>query len=188
MVAGRMVAVFLGEDIGAGLGQSMRSAVLPYWREARPLLVRGVPVVTIRAFDPPDFLDLVSSGTASQIGAGVLALANGRGQLPTRSFAKAQPVSAFPGSTGSAVWAFVFLLLMAVAGSGWTRAMIGREAHPAVLFGLSPAVGAAALILVGTIVSRLGAGLGDATAWIVWAGTSVGGAAAARAARRRAGR
>jgi hypothetical protein len=188
MVAGTLlddlVSAPLGGPFGSGLSPAMRTAVLPYWRDARPFLVGGAPVVVLRALDPPDFEAARRADIAFPIGSGTIAIRNDRGRGPARSFVGAPQPDAFPGAIRAALWSIGLLALLMAAGLGWTRALLGRGPDPRVVFGLAPALGAAALVIVGTASSRLGMSLGGQTAWIVWALTTVGGFAAAALAGR----
>jgi hypothetical protein len=177
MIAGSLGAWIADGDPFEGLSPAMRASALPYWRDAAPLLNRGTGAwLFLRAFNPSEFAQLRGSNGSRPLGAGVILAAGGRPPAPIHV---PDAKFAYPGALGTASWALVILLLMGVAGYGWTRVVGGPDAHPAIVFGLTPAVGAAVLVLVGSVVSRAGAGLGGAPGWLVWGATTVGGLIAA---------
>jgi hypothetical protein len=164
---------------------AMLRAILPYVRDARPYVRPGIPWLVLGAFEPvgyralTDRLDqlnhLGGPTKLSLLGPGVL-LAN----LSAQAGVSTPPIGdSFPGAIAAMAWAAAILALFGAAGVGWTRAIVG-PAHPAVLFGLAPAVGAAALILVCVAASRAGLALDPPTAWILWAVTALAGFGAAR--------
>src|SRR5206468_11824765 len=116
-----------------------------------------------------------------QIGSGVI-LVNGIDgpYIPARPLA-----DAFPGVVGSAAWTAALLALLFLTGLGWTWAMLGPGAPPAVVAGSAPAVGAGAMILVGTVVSRAGAGLGGSAGVTTLMAVAVAGFGAAALRRQR---
>jgi hypothetical protein len=85
---------------------------------------------------------------------------------------------------GAALLTALLLAILWVVGSGWTVAIVGPGAPSAVSFGLSPAVGAGALILVGTLASRAGVALDGGAAWLVAALTAGAGVVVARRTRQ----
>ncbi len=179
MVPGNIVASALNDPFN-GLSPAMRAAVRPYWDAAQPVLRSSTPApfLILRSFDTKEFVDLSSEGKA--VGPGVLVLPGDRGRLPTHVARASTKPNSFPGVVPSALWTVGFLALLAIAGYGWTRVVLGDRAHPAVRYGLTPAVGAGSLVLVGTIVSRLGVGLGTTVSWVVWFIVAAGGAIASR--------
>ena len=180
MVAGRLNSSALGDPF-LGLKPAMRAAVAPYWRAAQPYLRNDAPspIVVLRALDARDFTDW-SAAPVGILGPGVLALPNEKGRVPAPRPGQTDAVHAFPGVIATAVWTLVSFALLSVAGSGWTRAVLGRDAHPAVGFGLMPALGAGALILLGAAVSRIGAGLGTGASWATWILVTGGGLVTSR--------
>jgi hypothetical protein len=184
MVAGDFVSWGLGDPF-FGLSPAMRAAVRPYWDQAWPLLKGSAafPILILRSLDPKEFEEFDERGGIGKVLApGVLALPSESGRVPSRAVTVPDQTNAFQGIMGSAFWTVLLLALLSGAGLGWTRVIAGRRAHPAVAFGLSPAVGAGGLVLVGTLVSRLGVGLGTGASWAVWLAVTAGGAVAARAA------
>jgi hypothetical protein len=185
MVAGSPGHLIADGDPLAGLAPAMREAVLPYWRDAQPFLSRVTvrAFLFLRAFNPSEFPQDAAQPGVRTLGPGVVLAAAGKPPAPID--VPAQTI-AYPGAVRAAVWAIVILLLLAAAGYGWTMLVVGNQRDPAVVFGLTPAVGAAAVVIVGSVVSRAGAGVGDVVGWLVWGATAIGGLAAARLMRPRA--
>jgi hypothetical protein len=179
MVAGSLGHLIADGDPLAGLSPAMREAVLPYWRDADRFLsgAKAHAWLFLRAFNPSEFPQDIAQPGVRSLGPGVVLTAAGR---PPAPIAVPATTNAYAGAAGAAFWAIVSLLLLAAAGYGWTRFIVGSEGDAAVVFGLTPAVGAAVLVLVGSVVSRVGAGLGGAVGWMVWVATAVGGLVAAR--------
>ncbi len=166
---------------------AMNAATLPYWDDVRTRLGPDTPSFVLRSFAPAEFAALPTSATP--VAPGVAAV---RGGGPIGGAAQEQrrlpePPVGYPGALGSAIWAAAFLVVLWTAGLGWTLAVTGWGAPAAVRIGLAPAVGAAALILAGTVVSRAGASLGGATGWLVWIVTAGAGGAVAIVVRVRKG-
>lgn len=160
---------------------AMNAAILPYWLDVRPVLASDPPVVVLQRFDPSDYASPQADGRS--LGPGVLLLGGATGS--SGPFLPPPSAEAFPGALAAGVWTAALLGLLAAAGLGWAIAIHGWGAPPAVLFGSAPAVGTGALVLAGTVVSRLGVGLGG------WAGVATAlavatGGAAAAVLRRRA--
>jgi hypothetical protein len=65
------------------------------------------------------------------------------------------------------------LVVLAVVGGGWVRSFLDVS-WPAA-FGLAPAFGVAAIVLVGTAASRLGLSLGTGSGWLIVLATAVSG-------------
>ncbi|HEX6399399.1 MAG TPA: hypothetical protein VF108_02885 [Actinomycetota bacterium] len=65
------------------------------------------------------------------------------------------------------------LVVLAVVGAGWVRSVLD-VAWPAA-FGLAPAFGVAAIVLVGTAASRLGLPLGGGGGWLIAIAAAAGG-------------
>ena len=166
---------------------AMNAATLQYWEDVRTVLGADTRSYVLRAFAPAEFAALPPS--AAPVAPGVAVV---RGQDLSSQAAQEQrrlpePPAGYPGAVGSAIWAAAFLVVLWTAGLGWTVAFTGWRAPAPVRIGLAPAVGAAALILAGTLVSRAGVGLGGAIAWVVWILTAVAGVVVAmfvRAVRR----
>ena len=173
--------VFVGslDDLLAGRrtvtpNPAMNAAILPYWRDVEPLLSSGPPVVVVHALAPAERDPSRRPGVRS-IGPGSWVLRGGAsagGGLQRRVLA---PPDAFPGVVGSALWAAAFLLLLWTAGFGWTRVVVGPGAPPPVAIGLAPAIGAAALIVTGTVASRFGVPLGGVSGVAVYVATVAAG-------------
>jgi hypothetical protein len=109
----------------------------------------------VKAFDPVDYADPEAFRPKAEIGPGVKRI------HPTGAFAR--PADAVdplePVSAWGLVWASIATLaLLSVVGFGWAR--IGLE-DPVRAASISPAVGAAALILVAVGLDALGVSLGS---------------------------
>lgn len=65
------------------------------------------------------------------------------------------------------------LAVLAAVGGGWVRSVLDVSGMAA--FGLAPAFGVAAIVLVGTAASRLGLPLGDGGGWLVVLATAASG-------------
>ena len=167
------------------LGEAMRSAIQPYRNDARAALRDGAPVAVMKAFDPNTYSYLAAIGAV--VGPGVVVHQPRGAGVPRPVPQPPSEASAFPGVLATALWTIVFLGLFAVAGWGWTRVVAGRDVHPAVLFGMMPAVGAGALILAGTVLSRVGVPLGTGASWVVWVLVAAGGVIASRSSPAPAG-
>jgi hypothetical protein len=148
------------------------------WTDPQAVLRRDPIVLYLRQFNPV----LPPPATARQIQPGVLVVHG----PPPGSAAAPQTPPATPGP-GGVRWAVVgMLLLLFAAGSGWSVALLGGSW--AGRAALAPAVGSVALILVGSVLGRLGLAVTGASAWIVLAAVAASGWGTALIPRRPAGR
>jgi hypothetical protein len=109
----------------------------------------------VKAFDPVDYEDTEPLGPSEEIGPGVKRLAPiGAFLGPGDAIDPLEPASAW-----EVVWGSIATLaLLSVAGFGWARIGLGDPVRAAAI---SPAVGAAALILVAVGLDALGISLGS---------------------------
>jgi hypothetical protein len=166
--------VFVGtlDDLLAGRrtmtpNPAMNAAIEPFWRDVAPVLASKPPIVIVHALAPTERNPHGPPGGPSGPGWWVERSGPPPG-IASPTFDTAEPPDAFPGVVGAALWAGAFLALLWSAGLGWTWVMVGRDAPPPVAMGLAPAVGAAALIVAGTLASRLGVPLGRASVIVVY--------------------
>jgi hypothetical protein len=129
----------------------------PYWRAVRPVLASKPSILILKALAPRQFQEAVGEMGAQTIGPGVALV---QGTPPPASLAADPVPPAVPGVRAGVLWGVALLALLGVAGVGWTRAMMGRDAPPEVLWCLSPAMGTGAVMLGALLAAKLGVELG----------------------------
>ena len=140
-----------------------RATARALFGDARPALRSGAPVLATRDLDPAGFLSGLGRGDP-RIGDDVIL----RGPPPPPNLTRDPPDRLLPVPAGWVLLlrALAMLAVLALAGAGWARsAAPGRPV--AVLAGLSPAFGAAAIAVLGLVAARAGLPLGG------WAGPVV---------------
>ena len=123
-----------------------------YWEDVRALLPAHPPVLVLEATAPMEFAQAVGEG-APVIGPGVALL---RGPAPPSPLPSAPLPREVPSLWAGLVLGLAVLLLLAVAGMGWTALALPARSDPAVFVSLTPVVGTGALILGGLAASLLG--------------------------------
>jgi hypothetical protein len=112
-----------------------------------------------------------AGGTAAggvELAAGVEVLAG-----PPRPPSFAPPAPFRVGWTELLLASTLALAVLAAVGGGWVRSVLDVSWMAA--FGLAPAFGVAAIVLVGTAVSRLGLPLGSGGGWLIVLATAASG-------------
>jgi hypothetical protein len=156
----------------------------PYWKDVAPILARHPPVLVLRAMGPREFSEARALG-APAIGSGVALL---QGPEPSRPLVERPAPDGVPGLAVAVLWSLVLLVLLALAGLGWTALILGRSARPVIFVSLVPLVGTGALLLGAFVATESGVrlnGLGGIATYVVvtlaglgWAAMSSRGSAA----------
>jgi hypothetical protein len=132
----------------------------PYWENVGGVLGEDPPLVVLQSLAAPQYDEAVALG-ALVVAPGVAVLRPPPG-FGVPAPAPAHP-SAYPGLWPALGWGLLLLLLLGLAGSGWSwlalRGDPGRGVDPHVFVAMAPALGAAGLVLVGLVASELGAPL-----------------------------
>jgi hypothetical protein len=151
-----------------------------YWEDVRPLLAARPPIVVLASLAPAGYRQAVDVG-ARAVASGVAVL---RGPAQPARVAAASAPHEVPSLPAGLLYGLGFLLLLWVAGVGWTWALLGREHGPEARVAIAPVVGAAALMVVGLAAAEVGIRLGPVGSWAVYlVVTSAGFAAAALGAK-----
>jgi hypothetical protein len=200
------VSIFMGSPSELLLGRASATGAPEHDRMARlfagqvePKLHRSpTPLaVVLQSVDPEAYASVFHlpavqrNPIAYRIGPGVMTIPRYRGTAPT-FFAAAQAF-AYPNDSGTTrftpwtpVWlAPLLLVLLAAAGWPWARISLPRG-EPMVWMALSPALGAAALAVVGMAVDGAGLRLAEGGGLVAWGAVAGGGLAALGALRARA--
>jgi len=130
---------------------------LPYWQAARPVLARHPPVLVLEELGPKEFLAATKTIGAPVIAPGVALL---RGTPPTQPLAAVAPLRPVPTTEAGLAGGLLLVVLLTMAGLGWTKWFLGREASPLLALSLAPAVGAGMLVLAGLVAAKAGLLLG----------------------------
>jgi hypothetical protein len=118
---------------------------------------------------------VIRIGPAGGTDAGGVELAPGVEVLagPPRPPSFAPPAPFLVGWTELLVASALALAVLAAMGGGWVRSVLDVSGMAA--FGLAPAFGVAAIVLVGTAASRLGLPLGSGGGWLIVVATAASG-------------
>jgi hypothetical protein len=118
---------------------------------------------------------VIRIGPAGGTAAGGVELAPGVDVLagPPRLPSFTPPAPFLVGWTELLVASVLALALLAAVGGGWVRSVLDVSGMAA--FGLAPAFGVAAIVLVGTAASRLGLPLGSGGGWLIVLATAASG-------------
>ncbi len=138
---------------------------LPYWQTARPALAAGAPVLLVQELGPKEFEAATAKLDAPVIAPGVALLRGPRPPGPLPSVAPLRPV--FTTERGMIV-ALLLVVLMTVAGWGWTEWLLGPGVAPLLAISLAPAVGAGMVVLGGLVTAKAGFALGGAAGVVTW--------------------
>lgn len=146
-----------------------------YWDDVRPLLTERVPVVILRAMAPNAYREAVAKGGAV-VAPDVAVL---RGPLPRVNLGAAPIPHEVPSLGAGFLYGLAIMALLWVAGTGWTRALLGPGHAPETNAALAPIVGTAGLILGGLAAAELGIRLSLGGAAVTYAVVTLSGLAAA---------
>jgi hypothetical protein len=132
----------------------------PYWEDVGGVLDEDPPLVVLRSLAAPQYDEAVALG-ALVVAPGVAVLRSPPGfGVPAPAPA---PPSAYPGLWPALGWGLLLLLLLGLAGSGWSWLALGgdpgRGVDPRAFVAMAPALGAAGLVLAGLVASDVGARL-----------------------------
>ncbi|MFN2543155.1 MAG: hypothetical protein ABR600_01100 [Actinomycetota bacterium] len=146
-----------------------------YWRDVKPVLRRHPAVLVLSAFAPrgPGLANLIAPGVA---------VFRGPAHIPVPLLRPVHPVPTTEVALGRAI---MLLILLAVAGLGWTAWFLGRARSPLQLFALSPAIGSGVLILASLVTAKSGFALGGVAGKATWAVVALCGAVIVFASDRR---
>jgi len=135
------------------LGDALADRIdLSYWEDTSAILAGRPPVIVLEEFNDHAYEAATAAG-ATVVGPGVAVL---HGPAPVQLLPAGDEPDGVPPFAAGLFWAAALLALLALAGAGWTRAMIGRAAAPELFVSLAPALGAAALILAGLFATEVG--------------------------------
>jgi hypothetical protein len=164
-------------------GALVQEATAPYWEDVSAVLPQRPPILILSAFADREYQEAVAGG-AGVIGDGVAVL---RGVTPSEQLPEARLPPAVPRTRSALPLAAAMLVLLGIAGAGWSRVLFGTGLPPEAFAGLVPVVGAAALMIGGLVPARLGVGVGGANGVAVYVVVAVAGAlvASMRPAKRR---
>lgn len=145
-------------------GEATNRAVLRYWLDVREVLPLRPPILVLRALAGPQFAAAVGELGAPELAPGVALLrgasSTGSGTVvPLREKGAPAP-EAVPTIEAGLAWAAALLILLSLAGLGWTRVFLGPGVPPAVFVCTAPAVGTAVLILGALLATTVGIPLG----------------------------
>jgi len=155
-----------------------------YRKDVRSLLANPMPVLVVRELAGNGFEDALALGARS-LGPGVAVL---RGPPLGEPDALPTLPRAVPSLGQGVLWGITALLMLAAAGSGWTRMFLSPRASPETFFSIAPAVGAAALTLGGLVAGEIGGRLTHGGGIITSVVVTITGVAAAALDRRRRSR
>jgi hypothetical protein len=137
-------------------GPKTEAAAEPYCRDVLPVLRDDdAPVLMLRAFAPKQVDRSVRELGAVEVAPGVAVLRPGS----LRGGSAATPAPEPPAVLTierSVLWGAAILVLLGLAGWGWTLAFLGRGVGLDVVSGLAPAVGAGVLMLGGVLPATFG--------------------------------
>jgi hypothetical protein len=152
----------------------LRVTTAQYWDDVRDVLAQAPPVLVLRDLAGTGFEEAEALG-ARPVGPGVEVLRGGAGapSVPAPS-----AVQGVPPGFGGVVWGLAILLLLGVAGAGWTRAMLAPGSSPEAFVSMAPVVGAAALVLGGLLAAEAGIQLGGVGGVVTYALVTAGGVVA----------
>jgi hypothetical protein len=142
-----------------------------YWEDVRPVLAARPPIVVLASMAPAGYRQAVELG-ARAVASGVAVL---RGPAQPARVAAASAPHEVPSLLAGLLYGLGFLLLLWVAGIGWTWALLGRDQGPEARVAMAPLVGAAALMVVGLAAAEVGVRLGPVGAWGVYLVVTAGG-------------
>ncbi len=152
-----------------------------YWDDVRPLLASEAPVVILRAMAQAGYRDAVVMG-ARVVAPGVAVL---KGPTPGLHVPAAPPPNEVPSLPAGIAYGLAILVLLWLAGAGWTRVLLGPGHAPETLATMAPVMGAAMLMLAGLAAAELGIRLGAIGGGAIYLVVSVSGTAAAMVDTRR---
>jgi hypothetical protein len=159
------------------LGDALADRIdLSYWEDTSAILGGSPPVILLQEFNDPAFEAATAAG-ATVVGRGVAVL---RGPAPVQLLPAGDEPDGVPAFAAGLLWAVALLGLLALAGAGWTRAMLGPGGAPEIFVSLAPALGAAALILVGLFATEVGIRPGGAGGIAVYVFATAAGFGVAR--------
>ncbi len=111
----------------------------------------GAPIVVPEALGPKEFRAATKAHGARVVAPGMAVL---RG--PSAALGPSGPLHVVPATEAGTLWAVVLVVLLGVAGLGWTAWFVGPGARPLTLLSLAPSVGAAMLVLGALVTVKLG--------------------------------
>jgi hypothetical protein len=130
---------------------------LSYWRDVQPLLSLDPPVLVLQAMAGPQFEAVRHTG-ATVIAPGVALL---RGPKPLAPLSPVGPAPPWVPSLWSGLgWGAAVLVLLFIAGVGWSLVIVPTTSPPETVVSMMPVVGAGSLILGGLLAALAGVHLG----------------------------
>jgi hypothetical protein len=145
-----------------------------YWNDVQPVLATRPPVVILRAMAQAEYRVALSMG-GREVAPNVIVL---RGPTPSDQITAASPPSEVPSLPAGILYGLLILILLWVAGAGWTKALLGGSPAKTVA-SLAPVTGAAVLIVGGLTAAELGVRLSLEGAVATYLAVSLSGLVAA---------
>lgn len=139
-------------------GTEGRSISDRYLQKMRPTYARRPVAVLLAAFDEPYFRSWVAARPETVVAPDVAVVLGPRPASAPPAPAPLEPMRSVP----LGLLAVASLAVLALAGGGWTMALLGRWLRPVEAVALAPAVGIAAVVVVGVVLDRLGVRLAGA--------------------------
>jgi hypothetical protein len=160
--------------------QTAERLTRPYWDNVRRVLTGRPPVLILQAAAQRQYGEALANG-AMLAGPGVAIL---RGPASLTETNPIEPLPRVPSLLGGIGWAIAILILLGLAGAGWSQALLARSHHSELVIWLAPPVGAAALSGVGVAVSGAGLALDALVVAIMYAAVVISGLAIGFGRRR----
>jgi hypothetical protein len=158
----------------------------PFWRDVLGILSRDPPILVARQLAPMEFGVALNQLGAQRIAPGLALL---RGPQPPAALAAPAPLHAVPRTVVGLLEAVAIVLLLGVAGLGWTVWFLGPRARALTIVSLAPTAGAGMVMLGALVTATAGFHLaGPPGVVTLIAVTAIGSALALRPVRRRQGR
>jgi hypothetical protein len=154
----------------------------PFFEEGVVALRGGAPIVVPEALGPQEFQRAVDKEHAAVIAPGVALL---RGPAPPSPLGPPPALQVVPGTKLGLLEAAALVVLLGVAGLGWTVWFLGSGVRPVVVLSLAPTVGAAVLLLAALVTTKLGFHPAEAPGVVTAVVVAVLGGAVALAGRLR---
>jgi hypothetical protein len=168
---GRPEDLLVGQRTTVGNGE-VDVANLPYWQDVAEVLPSRPPVLVLSSLGPREFRQSVMIFGATEIFPGVALL---RGPPPQSPLPDPEPLSPVPTTEAGVVRALVLIVLLSVAGAGWTLWFLGPGASPLTAVSLSPVVGAGMVMLGALAGDEAGLRLGASGGLAVYSAVTVAG-------------
>ena len=184
-----LVHVFPGEagDLLAGrrtlvASPDVNRENLTYWQDVRSVLSSHPPVLVLEQLGEREFQMAAENHDATKVAPGVVVLSAASTPQPVARLAPLRPV---PRTEVGLARAIGLVVLLGIAGLGWAIWFLGVGTRALTVLSLSPAVGAATLMLGALGTAKAGFALGGAPGIATYAAVTVLGGGLALGSRIR---